>query len=283
MEQFGLLGHPLGHTMSPAIHKALFSLSGKTAGYTVIDLPPEELRRTRESLFSLDGFNITIPYKQEMIPYLKDLGESARRYGAVNVVDCKTRTGHNTDVVGFLKTMENGGINLKGMNVCVVGAGGAAGMFAVESARRGARVTIAARRPEAARELAELVRLQSGAPAAVTAPGDIRGRFDLLINGTPVGMYPHTQACPVSPEVVEGCRAVFDCVYNPGETALLRTAKGLGKQALGGMDMLVWQAAAAHEIWYGARFSSRQAAPLIQEMRRQVERDFPRADADDGG
>ena len=92
------------------------------------------------------------------------------------------------------------------------------------------------------------------------------GRFSLLINGTPVGMYPNTDACPVPPALLDGVDTVFDCVYNPSETLLLRHARERGVKAVGGMEMLVWQAAIAHEIWHGTRFSDRAVGRIVEEM-----------------
>ena len=144
MKRFAILGYPLGHTMSPPIHERLFVLGKQQAEYEVLQTPPEQFEALWPYLRQLDGFNITIPYKQQIIPFCARLDDTAKRYGAVNVVDGKNGgTGYNTDCVGFLRSL--GGVPLQG-EVLIAGAGGVGRMFAIESARHGARVTLAVRR-----------------------------------------------------------------------------------------------------------------------------------------
>ena len=143
MKRFAILGYPLGHTMSPPIHERLFVLGKQQAEYEVLQTPPEQFEALWPYLRQLDGFNITIPYKQQIIPFCARLDDTAKRYGAVNVVDGKNGgTGYNTDCVGFLRSLE--GIPLQ-EEVLIAGAGGVGRMFAIESARHGARVTLAVR------------------------------------------------------------------------------------------------------------------------------------------
>ncbi|MFR9189525.1 MAG: shikimate dehydrogenase family protein [Anaerotruncus massiliensis (ex Togo et al. 2019)] len=150
----------------------------------------------------------------------------------------------------------------------MLGAGGVGRMFALECARQGARVTVAVRESgrERASELAREAQEKLGAELSVRGIDALDGRFSLLINGTPVGMYPNTDACPVPPALLDGVDTVFDCVYNPSETLLLRHARERGVKAVGGMEMLVWQAAIAHEIWHGTRFSDRAVGRIVEEM-----------------
>ena len=152
--------------------------------------------------------------------------------------------------------------------ICVLGAGGVGRMFALACARQGARVTVAVRESgrEKASELLREAREKLGAELSVRGIDALDGRFSLLINGTPVGMYPNTDACPVPPALLDGVDTVFDCVYNPSETLLLRHARERGVKAVGGMEMLVWQAAIAHEIWHGTRFSDRAVGRIVEEM-----------------
>ena len=113
MKRFAILGYPLGHTMSPPIHKRLFELGGQQAEYEVLQTQPDQFEALWPYLRQLDGFNVTIPYKQQIIPFCAQLDDTAKRYGAVNVVDCKNGgVGYNTDCVGFLRSLE--GIPLKG-------------------------------------------------------------------------------------------------------------------------------------------------------------------------
>ncbi len=268
MQQYCLIGHPLGHSLSPQIHNRLFALEGRTAEYTLNAFPPEELEARLPQLRACAGFNITIPYKRAILPYLQSLDESGRIYGAVNTVAVSQgrMTGYNTDCGGFLRTMQSHQISLH-TSVCVLGAGGVGRMFAIECARQGAEVSIAVRPSgrEKAQEVAqEIARL--GAQARICDIATLSEPFGLLINATPVGMFPKTGVSPVSKELVEQVDTVFDCVYNPRKTQLLLDAEDLGKQAVGGMDMLVWQAAIAHEIWHKSRFAEEEIQKIIDEM-----------------
>ena len=150
MKHFALLGHPLGHSMSPFIHEALFSLGGRQGDYRLCPLPPEELEQGIPSLLALDGFNITIPYKKAVIPYLDRLDESAARYRSVNTAarDSQGRwVGYNTDAFGFLSTLGAMGASLSG-EVLLLGSGGTGKMMAVETLLAGGHLTLAVRDPE---------------------------------------------------------------------------------------------------------------------------------------
>ena len=279
-ERYLVIGCPIGHTMSPFIHRRLFKLSGRAASYEAAEIAPELLPARMPELRALDGFNITVPHKQAVIPFLDALDESARLYGAVNTVQCgKRAVGYNTDGYGFLHALRLAGAELQG-RVLLCGAGGAARMAAFEAVRAGCRLTVAVRESSlgAAHALAdELTAKFSGADVSCCLLGglDARGEpYDLLVNATPCGMYPKPDASPVTPETVSRCAAVFDAVYNPCETLLLRTARSLGKRCAEGLPMLVWQAARAHEIWYGASFSERDLAALTGDAGAELARVF---------
>lgn len=270
--KFGILGYPLGHTMSPPIHTRLFELSGHPAGYEIFEIAPEELAQKMPLLLSLSGFNVTIPHKVALLPYMDELDETAARYKALNVVVNGARhTGYNTDCYGFHKTMEQLGAGLAG-SVCVLGAGGVGRMFAIEAARCGGEVTLAVR--ETGVELALQVQadIRGQKPEAKVRIADISKlhtlgeRFHLLVNATPAGMYPNVEDMAVDEALLPQCEYVFDSVYNPTETRLLRAARTAGCKTIGGMAMLVWQAVRAHEIWDGAAYPPEQISALIDEM-----------------
>lgn len=269
MQQYALIGFPLGHSLSPQIHERLFALSGAQADYRLLTVSPEELPSRMPELRELSGFNVTIPHKQAVIPFLDGLSERARLYDAVNTVRAENGRliGHNTDCDGFLYTMRSHKIALD-TDVCVLGAGGVGRMFAIECARRGASVTVAARTQslDKARALSVEMLGKTGRSARIADLAEIPGQFGLVINATPVGMYPHTEESPVPDAFLERTEAVFDCIYNPAETALLRAARALGKPCAGGMDMLVWQAAAAQQIWLGVQFAESDIQRVIAEM-----------------
>ncbi len=282
MRKFALLGCPLGHSMSPPIHERLFKLSGKRdSEYSLAQISETELDKRIDELMSLDGFNITIPHKVNIIKYTNILSDSAKRYNSVNTVEKKgdKYIGHNTDADGFLRTVKNMGVVLSG-NVCVIGAGGVGRMFAIESASNGASITVAVRKSSLieAQNLCRYIMSEFKTSASAILCDELENtetKFDLMINATPCGMFPNTDSMPVSKKSLSKTSALFDCIYNPTETLLIKTARSMGINTAGGMDMLVWQAVKAHEIWDGAQYSLQEISSLIDEMKLKVDADFP--------
>ena len=266
-----LIGHPLGHSLSPDIHTRLFELSGIKSEYDLTDIPKELLEEKTNYLRTLDGFNITIPYKTDIIPYLSSLDETAERYGAVNCVSVKEgkMKGYNTDCIGFIRSVEMAGLSLSG-KVLLIGCGGVGRMMACEFLLHNADLTVAVL-PEQISETKNLLSaMENGEKAKVVSVSEIEGDYDLLANATPVGMFPKVENMPVSKEVVSSCKAVFDVIYNPVETKLMKAFKDEGKIAVGGMAMLVYQAVAAHEIWYGAKFEESDINSIILQMNEKI-------------
>ena len=279
-KQYALLGESLKHTMSPPIHERLFALAGRQAEYSIIELKADELEANKDRLLSLAGFNITIPHKIGIIPYCDTLADSAKRYNSVNCIDNKNgvHTGDNTDCDGFLKTIAAMGANLGG-RVLLLGCGGVGRMMAIEAALAGAELYIAVLMsdfPLAEQAAKEIIAMKPDADITIVEIGgiDTSLHYDLLMNATPVGMYPKTDACAVSDKVIACADAVFDVIYNPGETQLLQKAKALGKKCSGGMAMLVYQAVSAHEIWDGDSYKDADIAQLIADMEKLVEEKF---------
>lgn len=276
--QFAVIGHPIAHTMSPFIHARLFEFSGEPARYGAIDIPPDALPEKMLELRQYDGFNITIPHKQAIIPLLDSLSGKARSFGSVNTVKNENGflTGYTTDGTGFCKALESAGAGLGG-RVVILGAGGAARALAFEAALHKAEITVAAREHSlsAARRLCEDLQKEiPGAKVEYCRIDRIVGRADLLANATPAGMFPNADSCPVSEEVVQSAGCVFDAVYNPNETRLLSLARKNSIRTVGGMSMLVWQAAAAHEIWYGAQFEPDQISRLYGDAIFEMKKKF---------
>jgi shikimate dehydrogenase len=275
---FALIGHPVGHSTSPFLHSKLFALSGVNASYTLRDIPPENLAASVPLLRTLDGFNITIPHKQAIIRFLDGLDPRAEEAGSVNTVkNVDGRLiGYTTDGEGFRRALEFAGVPLGG-RVAILGAGGAARAIAFEAAHAGAGITVAAREhslPSAQRLCAELQAKIPGTTAQSCLISQLSGKWDLLVNATPAGMIPHPETCAASEELVANSACVFDAVYNPDETKLLSLAKRLGKKAVGGVGMLVCQAAASEEIWLGTRFSGNDLHHLFAETSLQVRAQF---------
>lgn len=273
--EFAIIGFPLKHTMSPPIHKKLFELSKSTGDYNILEISPENLSESIQKLNSLNGYNVTIPHKVSVIPFIDNLDISAKRYGAVNCVFNKdgVSTGYNTDCYGFLRSLSSSGLSLKG-NVLLLGCGGAGRMMAMETVLNGGKLTIAVRKGSEEKALSLKNETGMGEKITITTLDNIEGHFDILINSTPVGMYPHIDECPVSDDVISNCDAVFDAIYNPKNTVLVKKFIEQNKKAVGGMAMLVWQAVVAHEIWDNAKYNDSDINALISEMEREVEEKF---------
>ncbi len=269
--RFAVLGYPLGHTLSPALHKILFRRSGIDAEYTAIPLTPEEFPVRAGELFELNGFNVTMPYKQRIIPFLNGATEEALRFQSVNTVGIYAsgrRVGHNTDIAGIIKSVELLGASLRG-NICIAGAGSTARMLSTEIVRRGGKVTIGVREGSMPKgeALVHAVSRQSASPSVtVRTLESLNQTFDLLVNATPCGMAPDTAGCPFPDRVILASEKVLDLIYNPSETTLLAKARAMGKKALNGLPMLVWQAAGSHEFWYHAKFTDTELLDVVDEL-----------------
>ena len=263
MQFVGIVGYPLKHTMSPVIQQAAFDFYGLRLEYQVWERPPEGLPSIVERLREPEylGMNVTVPHKQAVIPLLDRVERRARRIGAVNtVLNQRGRlTGYNTDAEGFQRALEDdAGFTIAGKKVVVLGAGGAARAVGVVLAEgEAAEVVFANRTPDRAQALVRALRRWRSATRFTAAPWEPEALLprlracDLLVNTTSVGMK-HTPTEGISPlpaELVPVQALVFDLVYNPAETELLRLARQAGARTLEGMSMLLYQGVAAFEIW----------------------------------
>lgn len=278
LKNYKVIGYPIGHTMSPFIHKELFKLRDFSADYGKLEISPEALgEEFDKTLKNLDGFNVTIPHKVSIIKHLDRLDGSAAEYGAVNVVANENGeyVGYNTDAYGFLEGLKFSNIALSG-KVLVYGFGGAARTIITECIKAGCEVTIGTapdfleQGTKTVQELSEKL----GADIKIILGEDIKEKYTLLVNATPVGMYPKVNAMPLKAEQIDLFDAVYDIVYNPEETLLLKTAKEKGKICGGGLSMLVTQAAKAHEYFYGAEFSNEEIEATIKNTAKAQEEFF---------
>ena len=266
-KNYALIGYPLGHSLSGLIHSELLKLNNVSGLYTLNEVASENLEKEyKETLIKLDGFNVTIPHKINIIPLLDGLSPRAALFGAVNTVDIKDgrAEGYNTDCSGFLRSLNMAGMELGG-RVLICGSGGVSRMFAFESALADADLTIAVRRGsrEKADRLRAEIKAKLGRESRAVYLDEVQGGYDLIINGTPVGMYPAVDACPLDKGVIQSSSAVFDAIYNPEETLFIKYAKEGGLQYTNGLPMLVWQAAVAEEIWLGVEFKEEDIKKVI--------------------
>ncbi len=276
IKKYALIGYPLGHSMSPIIHKELLKISSVKGEYNLAEVRTEDLEISfNEKLKKLNGFNITIPHKINIIPYLDELAPKAKLFGAVNTVDIKENKaiGYNTDCDGFLRSLEAENIKLEG-NVLICGSGGVSRMFAFESALAGAEVTLAVRDSslKAANDIKRELQEKLLKDCNIIFLSEAKGNYDLIINGTPVGMYPNVDACPLREEVIKSSKAVFDAIYNPIETKFIKYAREGGLKYINGLPMLVWQAAVAEEIWNDVKFSKNDINQVIEITKKELEK-----------
>ena len=275
--KYAVIGHPIGHTMSPFIHKRLFDLAGIDAEYTKLDIAPERLADEYEAtLKQLDGFNITIPHKQSIIPLIDKLDDKAAMYGSVNTVDNRdgVYTGYTTDPDGFTKAIEAAGIELDG-RIMILGCGGVARTIAYEIALKGKPFEFAVRRADVGAAGLLCLDITRKLPETKVSFGlidQIIGNVDVLINATPLGMYPHVDEQPIHNCAIGRCKAVYDVVYNPLETALVKRARANGSKAEGGMSMLVWQAVVAHQHWDGSVYDKNDIAQLVLDAAAEMKK-----------
>jgi len=247
MQVFGLLGNPVGHSLSPPMHEASYDELGMDAKYVTFEPARDDLARALDGAEALGivGLNVTIPFKQDVLS-LVEPDDLAARIGAVNTVDVAAGTGHNTDAAGVVRALESHDIVLEGTAV-IVGAGGAGRAAAFALADEGMAVHVANRTVERAHALAEDVPCATG--HGLEALPDLLGSADVLVNATSVGM--EEDESPVPAGALHGDLAVLDAVYRPLETRLLRDAAAAGATTVDGAWMLLYQGVEALERWTG--------------------------------
>ena len=263
MEKFGLLGYPLGHSMSAYIHKAGFESIGVNATYELIETPPEKLTEQLK-IFKREnytGFNITIPYKVPVALFVEEVDHYANICGAINTIKInpdKSFKGYNTDVIGFKEAIPKT-IDLEGKTAAILGTGGASRAAVLGLSEKGIKeIDIYTR--NVANAIDYMAYLRSKFPNIVFNAQQINrikilNKYDILVNTTPVGML--GKAADLSPLPAYLIRTlpehaiVYDVIYNPKKTVLLKYAEDNGLKTINGVDMLVHQAIAAQKIWLG--------------------------------
>lgn len=254
----GLIGHPVEHSFSPPMHNAAFDALNMDYAYVAFDVNPNDLKSAIEGAESLNikGFNVTIPHKVDVMQYLDELDEVARLIGAVNTIDFKNLKGYNTDGIGAVKAIEEV-TSIKNKNVVVAGAGGASRAISFYIAKYGAEsLTILNRNEAKAESLASDVS-DSGligevASDSINAIGNYMESADVLIDTTPLGMHPNINDEPiVKADMMDEDLVVFDAVYNPNETVLIKEVIKANAKPVYGIKMLLYQGAESFKIWTG--------------------------------
>lgn len=257
---YGLIGFPVSHSLSPAMHNAAFQHLGMNAVYLAFAVHPDSISRAIQSALTLSirGFNVTIPHKEAILPSIDVLSPEASLFRSVNTVvlrEGKTY-GYNTDGPGFVASLEEEGIQPSGRTL-ILGAGGAARAIGFQLALAGMEVRFVDDPPARAEQLGDLIRTHTGCNCGGLAWNDIDAALrhaDLVVNATPVGMYPHTNAMPpISLKKVKTSAVIADIIYNPQRTRLLEEASALGLQTVGGLGMFIHQGARSFELFTGEK------------------------------
>lgn len=271
----GIIGDPVEHSLSPQLHNYLLNKLNLNFRYLAFRVSPQNLPQAVAGLKALEvaGFNVTVPHKQAVLPLLDELSPEAQTLGAVNTVvyrDGKL-SGHNTDWIGFLQPLDQRGVDLSGRRVVILGAGGAAWGVAFALLKRDiAHLTVINRTPSKAEDLVMHVKHNLGfdhVESMALEAGLIRNALQqahLLVNATAVGLWPEIDRTPLDSDVLHSDLIVYDLVYNPLETALLKAAKRAGAQPVDGLGMLIAQGVAAFELWTGASVSKTHLLELRQ-------------------
>ncbi len=260
----GIIGDPIEHTVSPQMHNAAFAQMGVDYCYVPFRVRKEDLGKAIEGMRALNirGLNVTIPHKVAVIPLLDELDPLADKIGAVNTIvnENGVLTGYNTDATGFLQALLERGTEPRGKNMVILGAGGASRAISFILAERGAHLVILNRELELdwAEELAHRIsRVFQKEVKALKLDEEnlatVLDWADILVNATSVGMSPNIDETPVPAKLLKPGLIVFDIVYNPIKTRLLREVEAAGAETISGVDMLVWQGALAVEKWTGLR------------------------------
>lgn len=249
MKVFGLLGESLSHSLSPIIHKHVYEMLDLEATYSLYQVQPAMLEAAVQGIRALDlrGVNVTIPYKIEVMDFLDHISIEAEKIGAVNTIlnDGHTLTGYNTDYFGFGRMLDKYNINPASKTAVILGSGGAAKSVTAFLLDAGvSELYIVSRQPK---------KITCSAKCKVINYEQLThiNHGTLLVNCTPIGMYPNIDAAPISLQETAKFEAVIDLIYNPLCTRLMNQAVEMGIPAYNGLYMLVSQAIASIEIWYG--------------------------------
>ncbi len=255
-EKYGIIGNPVAHSFSPSMQTKAFQALGINAVYLPFLAQADQLGELLQAfqLIGLKGFNVTVPFKEAILPHLDELSPEAQALGSVNTVTLQEGKwiGYSTDGAGFVRGLAELDFTPKKAEICLLGAGGSAKAIAWALAQAGAaHLTLLNRSPEKAVALQNLLR-QAFPPLSLSTKNQGQD-FDLLINATSLGM---KDGCPADNKLIAQAKRVSDIIYNPPQTELLRRARKLDKATQNGAAMLLYQGAIAFEIW------TKQPAPV---------------------
>ncbi|SEB40388.1 shikimate dehydrogenase [Paenibacillus sp. GP183] len=275
---YGVFGDPVRHSRSPLMMNRAFQEMGINAAYAAFHVKPDELGNAVAGIRALGfrGVNVTIPHKVEVMRHLDAIDEGARRIGAVNTIvnENGKLTGFNTDGIGYVRSLqEETGIELEGMRVLLLGAGGAARGVAFSLAKAGVRrIVIANRTIDRAIELATAIgEFTDTEGTGLDDLADKMGSVDIIVNTTSAGMHPHVAELPMNSELIESEHIVSDLIYNPRITRFLKEAEARGAKIHGGLGMFIYQGAYALEYWTGNAAPAAAMRHIVEQSLQEQE------------
>lgn len=276
----GLIGNPVGHSVSPAIHNNLAQLTGKDMVYTTFKVEKGDVASAVRGAYSLNilGLNVTVPHKSEVIDSLVDIDPLAKAIGAVNTlvrVDGGFK-GYNTDILGLARELEDEGIELADSKVIILGAGGAARAITFLCSSKGAKkIYLLNRSVDKAQDIAHAVNThfhnEKVIPMNIADYADIPGDDYIVIQTTSVGLHPNDTAVVIDDEAFYKKAAVgVDIIYNPAKTKFMKLIKAQGKNAYNGLKMLLYQGVSAYELWNDCKITKEEADEVYKCLQKEL-------------
>ena len=275
MKHFAVIGHPIGHSLSPLMHNTAFQLLGLDCQYEALDIEPASLKQTvnhfREQKWG--GFNITAPHKEAIIPLIDEVVPEARGVGAVNTIVCRNKTlvGYNTDVIGIERSLHSVRANIEGQMCTIMGSGGAARSVVHVLAHniKPKIITFSVLFPEQAHAIIKSIGKSSVHFNVIhctdtTLETTIKNST-LIVNATTVGMFPRVDDCPIpNRNWLSDQHIVFDLIYRPLKTRLLNEAQAAGAKTIDGLGMFIHQGAASFQLWTGMEMPLDQIRQVLE-------------------
>ncbi len=256
----GVIGNPIQHSLSPIMHNSAYKDMDMDYKYVAFHVQPENLKNvvTAAKTFNIQGLNVTIPYKTDIIKYLDEIDPTAKKINAVNTLQFRNGIvkGYNTDGMGAIKAIENH-TDIKDKNILVLGSGGASKAIVFTlTTKNPSTITIANRTQENAQKLINNINKEADfyntSYQPINETNDIINDMDIIINTTPIGMYPNeNQNPPINTEKINSKHTVMDIIYNPLETQLLKKSKSNGAQTIPGTEMFINQGIESYKIFTG--------------------------------
>ncbi|MDE7439531.1 MAG: shikimate dehydrogenase [Clostridia bacterium] len=265
MKKLAVIGKDVSKSLSPNIHKFIAEHTGNKLNYEKISIPENEFNGAIEKLFKeYDGFNVTIPYKLSIMPYLKEIAGDAELFGAVNTVRVSDMSGHNTDGLGFMLMLKNNGVEVNGKNILLLGAGGAGRSVAKKLTDNGAKVFVYDKRCESAK------RLETEFSGVKAIESIDRKPYYAIINATGIGMYTTEGISPVGKDIIALCEVAVDLIYTPKKSTFLTIAENCGKRIINGEAMLFYQAYYSQCIYFEKPADEAEAKNLFLKFSEEV-------------